>query len=134
MMMGVCAAQPKPAGDEATIKALEEKWDAASLKSDVATLDRLFADKFITTDADGKVKTRAEVLARMKAGDVTYQSAKGDDYKIFVSGDTAIANGHWHGKFTEKGKAIEANERFTDTWIRQNGQWRCLASHSSSLK
>jgi ketosteroid isomerase-like protein len=65
---------------------------------------------------------------------VKYQAAKSDDYKIIISGDTAIVNGRWHGKFTEKGKPVESTERFTDTWVRQNGQWRCIASHASQIK
>ena len=30
--------------------------------------------------------------------------------------------------------ARHPRERFTDTFVRQNGQWRCVASHSSIIK
>jgi len=136
MIWGNAAAQQKaaPAGDEAAIRALEEKWDAANLKGDAAALDGLFADSFITTDAEGKVRTKAEVVAALKSGDVKYQAAKSDEIKIYLTGDTAIVSGRWRGKFTEKGKPMDISERFTDTWVKRNGQWRCIASHGSSLK
>jgi ketosteroid isomerase-like protein len=136
LLCGSALAQPKPAaaGDEAALRAIEEKWDSASLKGDVAALGAIYADSFVTTDTDGKVRTKAEVLARVKSGEVKYSAAKADDLKIYVYGDAAVVNGRWTGKFTENGKPMSAVERFTDTFVRQNGQWRCVASHSSTIK
>ena len=136
MIWGAALAQQKAAGggDEAVIRELEAKWDAASLKGDTAALDALFADSFITTDSDGKVRTKAEVLAGLKSGDMKYQAAKADEIRVYLNGDTAIVSGRWKGKFTEKGKPMDVVERFTDTFVKRNGQWRCVASHASPLK
>ena len=135
MVFGIAAAQQRSAGgDEAALKALEEKWDAATLKGDTAALDAIFADRFISTTPEGKVRTKAELLAQLKSGDIKYESAKTDDLKIFVYGDAAVVNGRWKGKFVEKGKTVDATERFTDSFVRQNGQWRCVASHASTIK
>ena len=135
MTLGIATAQQKSANaDEAAIKAIEDKWDAASLKGDSAALATIFADGFITTDPEGKVRTKAETLARVKSGEVKYQSAKADDLKVSVYGDAAVVSGRWKGKFTENGKTVEATERFSDFFVRQNGQWRCVASHSSAIK
>ena len=135
LALGAATAQQKSAGgDEAALRAIEEKWDAASLKGDTATLGAIYADTFITTDTDGKVRTKAETLARVKSGAVKYQNAKADDLKISVYGNAAVVNGRWKGKFVENGKTQESTERFTDFFIRQNGQWRCVASQSSVIK
>jgi len=136
LICGGALAQQKgaSAGDEAAIRALEEKWDAANLKGDAAALDGIFADTFITTDAEGKVRSKAEVVAALKSGDIKYQAAKADEIKVYLNGDTAIVSGRWRGKFTEKGKPMDVSERFTDTWVKRNGQWRCIASHGSTLK
>ncbi|HUS05855.1 MAG TPA: nuclear transport factor 2 family protein [Bryobacteraceae bacterium] len=135
MVWGVAVAQHKStAADEAALKALEEKWDAASLKGDTAALGTIFADGFISTSAEGKVRTKAEMLAQIKSGDVKYQMSKVDDLKVLVYGDAAVVNGRWKGKFVEKGKNVDTTERFTDTFVRQNGQWRCVASQGSTIK
>ena len=133
---GLTMAQPKPAagGDEAALKAIEEKWDAASVKGDVATLSSMFADSFISTSTEGKVRTKADLLAQIKSGETKYQASKVDDMKVYLYGDTAIVSGRWKGKFTEKGKAIDSTERFTDTFVRQNGQWKCVASQGTTIK
>ncbi len=136
MMFGSAVAQPKPAagGDEAALKALEEKWDAASTKNDATALGAILADSFITTDTEGKVRTKAEYLGRMKSGEVKYQASKVDDMKVYLYGDAAVVSGRWKGKLTEKGKLLDLTERFTDTFVRQNGQWKCVASHGSVIK
>jgi len=135
MMCSVAFTQPKPAGgDEAALKALEEKWDAANLKGDAAALGAILADTFISTSAEGKVRTKPEVLAELKAGTIKYQTSKVDDMKVFLYGDAAVVNGKWTGKFVLKGKPTDTVERFTDTYIRQNGQWRAVASQGSAIK
>jgi uncharacterized protein (TIGR02246 family) len=129
------ADQPAAAGsDEAALKALEAKWDAASLKGDSAALATIFADTFISTSPEGKVRTKAELLAQVKSGEVKFESSKADDMKVTLYGDAAVVNGRWKGKFVEKGKTVDTTERFTDTFVRQNGKWRCVASHASTLK
>src|SRR5512142_3141409 len=77
-------AKRTPAADEAALKAIEEKWDVANVKGDVATLSSIFADKFISTDSEGKTKTRAEILAQVKASEVKYQTSKVDDMKVYL--------------------------------------------------
>ncbi len=33
-----------------------------------------------------------------------------------------------------KGKPYTRRARFTDTWIKQNGQWKCVASQSTLIQ
>ena len=130
---GTAIAQQKKGGDEAALRALEEKWDAASVKGDVAALGAILADTFVSTSTEGHVSTKAEMLAEIKSGDVKYESSKTDDIKVSVYGNVAVVTGRWSGKVIEKGLPVESVERFTETFIKQNGQWRCVASHSSPL-
>jgi ketosteroid isomerase-like protein len=131
----VVAQQKKKAGanDEAAIIALEHKWEQANVKADVAALDSILADTFISTTVDGVVRTKAELLGDVKSGEIKYETSKVDDLKVYVYGNAAVVNGRWHGKFVEKGKADETTERFTDTFVKQNGVWRCVASHASPI-
>ena len=103
VISGAFAQQKAAGGDEAALKAIEEKWDAANMKGDTATLATIFAATFINTDAEGKTSTGAEVLAKVKAGDIKYQTSKVDDLKVYVYGDAAVVNGRWKAKFVGKG-------------------------------
>lgn len=136
VLLSVAVAQPankKADRDEAALKAVEAQWEAAALKGDVATLETIFADKFISTSPEGQVRNRAEMLAELKSGDLKILEAKVDEMKIFVHGDTGVVSGRWSGKFIEKGKTLESVERFTDTFVRQHGKWHCVSSHSSPI-
>jgi ketosteroid isomerase-like protein len=51
-------------------------------------------------------------------------------------GNTAIAGGAWQGKGTDgNGKAIDAHERWVDTWMKMpDGKWQCIATASAPAK
>lgn len=136
VICGVAVAQtPATAGkDEAELRAVEERWDAASVKGDTAALGEILADSLITTTPEGKVRTKAQTLARIKSGEVKFETSKVDDLKIAVYGNAAVVNGRWRGKFVENGKSKDGVERFTDFFIRENGKWRCVASHASNIQ
>lgn len=118
--------------DAATVKALEEKWAAAASKNDDAAVASLLADSLTSIGSDGTMRNRSEMLAAMKGR--KYESAVADDIKVQVFGDAAVATGIWRAKGTENGKAFSETERFTDTYIKMGGQWKCVATHSSLMK
>jgi ketosteroid isomerase-like protein len=134
LLAGAVAQQKKTvANDEAALKAIEEKWDAAAVKGDVATLGQIFADTFISTSTEGVVRTKADMINEIKSGEVKYESSKVEDLKVWVYGNAAVVNGKWSGKVIEQGKPVESAERFTDMFIKQGGQWRCVAAHASPI-
>jgi ketosteroid isomerase-like protein len=134
VLAGAIAQQKKgAANDEAALRAIEDQWDAASVKGDVTTLGHIFHDSFISTNTEGLVHTKAEMLNEIKSGAVKYESSKVEDLKIYVFGNAAVVNGKWSGKVIEQGKPVESAERFTDMFIKEKGQWRCVAAHASPI-
>jgi ketosteroid isomerase-like protein len=132
LLAGSAFTNPKPDGDAQTVKGLEEKWAAASSKNDAAAVGSILAESVTMTGADGTLRNRAGFLAAMK--DRNYKSAVGEDIEVSVYGDAAVAVGIWRAKGTEKGKSFDEVERFTDTFVKTGGQWKCVASHSSTMK
>ena len=128
--------QPKAGGADptATLKALEEKWASAQVKGDTAAMQALLADSFVYTDIEGGTKTKAEMIREIKAGTLKIETAAVDDVKVMLYGDAAVVTGRWKGKGTENGKPFDDIERWTDTWVRVKGQWRCVASQSTLVK
>ena len=134
MILGSALAQQKSATDEAALKAMEDKWSAANLKGDAAALNAIFADTFISTESDGSVRTKAEVVGALKSGEIKFLASKSSEMKVFLYGDAGVVTGRWAGKFIVKGKTVDTAERFTDTYVRQNGQWRCVATQGTTAK
>jgi hypothetical protein len=123
----------KSGGAEQTVAALEGKWLQSQKTNNPDLIAPELADKFVSTGSDGQTSSKAESLANAKA--TKYDSVDYPNLKVTVFGDTAIATGDFVAKGTDKdGKAMDLHERFTDTWIKMNGKWRCVASHSSPVK
>jgi uncharacterized protein (TIGR02246 family) len=124
----------KAGGTEKAVAALEEQWLQSQKTNNPDLVAPLLADNFVTTSSDGKVASKAEMLAIVKA--TKYSSAEYSDVKVAVFGDTAIATGIEKLKGTDSsGNPLDANERWTDTWVKMpSGKWQCVASHQSPIK
>lgn len=131
---GLSGQRSNAADDEAAIRALEAKWDAANLKGDAAALATIFSDDFIETGTDGKVHTKAEVISELRARNVRYDAAKTEEAKIILHGDAAVVSGRWRGQYSVRGKPVNLVERFTNFYVRRDGRWLCVASHGSTIR
>ena len=121
-------------GDEAKIREYEAKWDTAAVNNDVKAFDELLADQYIATDPQGRVQTKSQMLADLKSGNFKFITSEADKMKVFLYGDAAVVSGRWKGKYTENGKTYDTVERYTSTYVRQNGQWRSTSSHGSKIQ
>ena len=116
-----------------TLLQLERDWEQANVKNDTAALERILAPEFVSTDSDGRLTTRAEGFARRKSGEVKFTAFTQDDYKVQVIGDTAIVTGRSAIKGIRDGKELSGQERWTDVFVRRNGRWQAVATHSSRI-
>lgn len=119
---------------EKAVADLEHQWLKSQQTNNVTLVEPLLAEGFINTSSDGKVSDRAEDIAEAKA--TKFTSVDYLDMKVMVFGDTAIAIGTFRGKGTDpSGKPLDANERFTDTWVKMpSGKWQCVASQQTAAK
>jgi hypothetical protein len=89
MVCGFVMGQQQPSasgGDEAALRVIEEKWSANVMNGDTAALSSIWADAFISTSTEGKVRTKAEMLVLLTSGEMKFQTSKVDDIRVFVYG------------------------------------------------
>jgi ketosteroid isomerase-like protein len=113
--------------------ALENKWVDALVKSDTATLDSIFADSYVDTDEQSHRSDKPAVLSVLKSGDLHLASIKLSDMHVTIYGDAAVVIGTSAQVGNFKGQPLAATIVFTDTFIKQNGKWRAVASHRSAV-
>ena len=130
----LCAQVPHATGTESKLIALENAWNQAQIHHDARSLQNLVGDQFIYTDTDGSVMNKAQFLADAKDMDYKANSVTNDNWKIDIYESTAVVSGRYHSKGTYKNKPFDHYGRFTDTWIFLNGQWQCVASHTTLLQ
>ena len=130
MLSGLAA---KAGTAEEAVIAGENQITKSQQTNNVELQAPLLADKYVATDEDGTVLIGKEANL-VDAKLTTFSSMELTDLKVTVFGDTAIATGTFADKGTYKGKAFNHRGRFTDTWVKMNGKWLCVASHSSLIK
>lgn len=122
------------AGDESErIRSLENAWNQADTRHDAAAMSMLVGDPFAYTDEDGSFMNRAQFLLHVKNGIDQYEQLGNTEMTVHLYGNVAVVAAQYHEKIKTRGKWAEQFGRFTDTWIRQNDEWKCVASQSTVL-
>jgi hypothetical protein len=118
------------ASDE-LFRGLERELFAAHEGSpDLAAIDRLYADDFLSTNADGRVVDKQGWLDILRAGQFPVDKITTDDFKVRTYSSTAIVTGrsayHYAGQ-----KLWEV--RHTQVWANTNGRWQLVSWQGTSV-
>ena len=117
------------ANDE-LFRALERELFAAHEGSpDLATIERLYADDFLSTNADGRVVDKQGWLDILKAGQFPVDKITTDDFKVRTYSSTAIVTGR--SAYHYAGQKL-AEVRHTQVWANTNGRWRLVSWQGTS--
>jgi len=126
-------AQTQTGTAEQELMKLLKGWEQSVVKLDAAFMEGILADDYTWTDPTGKIHSKAEEIASIKSGQGLVTSNVDDEVKIRVYGDAAVVTGRTTAKWIEKGKESSGQIRWTDTWIKRNGRWQCVADHVSNI-
>jgi ketosteroid isomerase-like protein len=122
-------------GDEEAKKkavlSVESELNQALLNGDTKVLGRIYADDFAYTNASGEMLTKAQVLDGFGSGRIKLLTLGRADIRLYVFGNTVILNGISTATLEYKGKISKGPRRFTNVYVKQDGQWR-LVAHSVS--
>jgi ketosteroid isomerase-like protein len=125
------AAQSNPASVSSKIIALENKWNAAYNRGDIATMESLLAEDFIITVEDGSTLSKSGYIAHNGDSTQHVEITEMSGLNVRLHGNTAVVTGAYHEKGLTKGKPYEYHDRFTDVWMNINGKWQDITSHYS---
>jgi len=118
---------------EEEIRELHNKLIQAQLNSDIATLDRLWADDHIFTNPLGLVQTKAQRLAEIKSGGRKLELFKITDVKVRVYGDTAVVTSRAIIKGQRQGQDISGQFRGIDVYVKKQGSWQVVAAQATRI-
>ncbi len=129
--------QPMPGttadgAEEKALMQIEQEWAKADMKADVEALDKILASGWVDNE-DGTMTPKAQSIAKLKGGIRKVESASVSDIRIFVVGDTATVHGLWTESSTERGKDTSAKYRFTDVFVKRDGRWQAVTSHTTKV-
>jgi ketosteroid isomerase-like protein len=119
--------------DQQVLIKLERDWDAAFHRKDVAFIDSVLAEEFVSTYGDGSRGDRAKELKLAAEFNQQIDSSTLDEFVVKVYGDTAVV---W---FTQrlvgpsKGQPLTLTYRYVDVFVIRDGRWQCVASQSTKV-
>jgi ketosteroid isomerase-like protein len=119
--------------DEKALLQLERDWAEASVKKDVAALDKILANNF-QANYDDFVGNKKQILADMKSGRQKVESETNSEMKAFVFGDAAVVNGVVTVKASAGGKDTSGRWRYTDVFAKRDGRWQCVTGYSAKIQ
>jgi ketosteroid isomerase-like protein len=121
---------------EATIRDIEDKWEASVKNHDSSVAQAYLADDFRGVSSKGKLMTKANLLSEIKKDTDTYTSTKNGKVEVRVfGGQFAVATGlsTEEGK-SKDGQAFKRSFRWSDVWVLRKDKWQCVASQAMLVK
>jgi ketosteroid isomerase-like protein len=127
-------AQEKPASsDEIQIRQLERAWNQAEANQQVNEVSNLVDDTLVYTDYDGSLMNKSEYMKWVAAPEQKADHLFDEGMTVHVYGNAAVVTGIYRESGINKGKKYVIRSRYTDTWIRRDNIWRCVATQSTLI-
>ena len=114
------------ASDE--LQALERQWAAAAIKQDTKLIESMWVDDFELTNPVGQMAPKSVIIEKLKDGSFKIESFEYANMKVRTYGDTGVVTGRLTIKGTWEGSDVSGEYAFTDTFVKQAGKWREVAS------
>jgi ketosteroid isomerase-like protein len=126
----------KKSTPEATIRDIEDKWEASVKNHDVSVAQAYLADDFRGVSSKGEMMNKSRLLSEIKKDTDVYSSTKNGkvDIRVF-GGQFAVATGTSTETGKDKGgQAFKRSFRWTDVWVLRKDAWQCVASQAMLVK
>jgi ketosteroid isomerase-like protein len=119
--------------EEQALMKIQHEWAEARVKGDSSYTRRLEAEDCTIVWPDGSIVNKQQDLQTM-TGDIVFTEFRIDDLRVRLYGDTGIVVGQGTIR-AHKGKQDLLDGKFvwTDTFAKQGGQWKVVASQITSV-
>ncbi|MCB2065606.1 MAG: nuclear transport factor 2 family protein [Erythrobacter sp.] len=105
------------------------------IRNDVASHDRLLHPRFMVVNANGSLTDRATYLQRWATGFdpdvIVYWDVR--DERITLVGNVGLVRSTNKQVVRRDGRDIASMSIYTDTYIFQDGQWRCIQAQITGV-
>jgi hypothetical protein len=120
--------------DSAAVLRAEERRIRATITRNAEELRELLSDDLHYAHADGRVQTKAQLIAALSTADLKHLSVTPEGVKVQPIADgAATLSGQTRILVEASGRRVAFALRFLSVWRREAGQWRLVAYQSSQL-
>lgn len=105
----------------------EQQLAAAHLTLDLALFEHLLHPDYLILQPNGRVESRADVLASYRSGEREWFTAEVDQLEVRLVEKTALVNGRWRATGRNKDAHFNYAARFLSVWVKAAGRWQNVA-------
>ena len=125
---------------EAQVRHQVERFADAYRDADVATIDRLLARTYIHSNSGHPPSDRAGYMRwnrtradRIHSGQWTVEQYALTELSVTVFDASVVATGRVTARGQRETQPWSSDIRFTNVWIKEDGQWRRAAFHDAAV-
>ena len=118
--------------DEQALKKIQHDWADARLKRDSSFATQIESDDFTVVWPDGQIINKQDDVKSYEADGAVFSEFKITDLNVRIYGETAIVVGQGSIKGHTPTKDLSGRYVWTDTFVKQNGAWKAVASQVTS--
>jgi hypothetical protein len=138
-LLGGCATINAQYGDEASLRALDERQRQIIAAQDVRGMTEIAHRNLLINAPTNEVLTREQLLAMMASGDVAAEDFVRVPEAVTISGNIGIVMGH--ESFTPtaasaSGRMFGARplkRRYTNVYMFDGGRWKFIGRHANVI-
>ena len=120
--------------DEQEVVDVDRELNEASLRSDIATLERIWAADVTFIGNDGRIWKKAERLEDFRARNRAYASQRMLDFDVRAYQETAIVAFTDWIEGVRDGRPFRTRSILTRVYMKRGGLWRLVHQHSALLE
>ncbi len=118
--------------DSVIIIQLENNWAKALIKKDEEAFKKYLAADFFYMENEN-LYTREEVLQSLLSVTDVVEDAFNEDMQVHLYDNTAIVTGWLYINGKSSGTSFKRKYRYTDIWLKKNGEWQIIAAQDYLL-
>ena len=111
---------------EKELRQLERNLIIAIQRKDTESLSRIWADEYLGTAPDGRVASKADLIAAIKGGAIALESLEVNDLRVRLFDDVAVLTGHALVKANVDNEDYSGSYRGTGIFIKRLGRWEVI--------
>jgi len=116
------------------IDQLEEAWRKAVLKADIAALDALMDDDYMSITSNGTLQSKEQALANLRSGITHFTSLDVSDRRVRFYGATALVTSRAEVSGANAEGPLAGSFRYTRVWVRNaQGAWKIVSFEASRI-
>ena len=103
-----------------------ERWDQAIAGNNVEEISQFMSEVWVIIGTEGGITSKSSFLESVTSGDLVHTTMdfKDKHVKVYANCGVVVSQGTSSG--TYKGTKFSFFEWSTSTYVRENGNWKCV--------